>query len=76
MHGQQNILKKITCIAYNSSLTNEHLMDYHLASKYHRSLSREENVCDISLAVSSMNLNKHWTYKSFLILLLGKKLSQ
>jgi hypothetical protein len=58
---------KFTCIAYNSSLwLFEHLMDYHLASKDKGSLFKEENVCDISLTVPSINFNKHCTCKSLL----------
>ena len=68
---------KFTCIAYNSSLLLcEHLMEYHLASKDQGSLFREENVCDTSLAVPSINLNKHCTCKSFLMLPLVRQLSQ
>jgi len=67
---------KFTYIAYNGSLLLcEHLLDYHLTSEDQGSLFREENVCDISLAVPSINLNKHCTCKSFLMLLLGRELS-
>jgi len=48
---------KFTYIAYNSSLLLcEHPLDYHFASKDQGLLFREENVCDISLAVPSINL--------------------
>ena len=72
---------KFTCIAYNRSHTSslllcKHLMDYHLASKDQGLLFREEHVCDTSLAVPNMNLNKQCTCKSYLMLLLGRKVPQ